>query len=657
MAPTVQPTYYLTGSGPAIGDDVWLSNPNNHLLPNLVPLNIDIMQNNGMGNRFASQPGYKRLIYAHGALATVSFLVLVPAAVMVARFSSSRPYHHRTPALRLHVSLHLVAAALATAAFILGWMAVGSQRSLTNPHHGIGVALYVLLLVQAAIGCCCTRPRYNVRRSLLGSWTHQWLGRVTTLLGMSQVPLGLCLYGSTQVFFILYGVVTAVIVLLYVVLSYVYYDEDAPGPNAPNPAVSPRLPKGKPFAASRRNSGVDMKEKVATTYDVKATNTERRIPQQGEREETADSQTSTRKPEEHTSSSHIRDAGKGKVNIGGNDTGTPSRAKRAWQRAQEKGKSDMGVPTVHGVQSQKGPAGKPMTIPAIPVSLADEESLKADTEDSTGMATSSHRPEVLVDLPAANPNLDSVDTSIKKAAKSRPAKKKRRLGDKKTKSPPPPKAEEPAAPELPPSQLPSRLGSWDNIPEHYRLDGDETDVQSVSSYLWDAGSAHRRAFALGVSWGLPPPLGPRQPPAPPVNGNSTSIDTSEALKNETGSQPAASGTGSIGATTAPSVTPSTLLSKTPGPHLADSKVALNQIPGATSDIPRLRINRDTNIADTAATREPLPHNEQAANSHSFDVPTAPDMDVDWATSLGPTSTRSPASAVYSVHTGGGQELS
>jgi cytochrome b len=41
---------------------------------------------------------------------------------------------------------------LTTVVFVLGWFAVGPERSLTNPHHGIGLAIYVLVIFQVLWG-------------------------------------------------------------------------------------------------------------------------------------------------------------------------------------------------------------------------------------------------------------------------------------------------------------------------------------------------------------------------------------------------------------------------------------------------------------------------------------------------------------------------
>ena len=97
-----------------------------------------------MGNRFAGLPQYHVLIRGHGILAAITFLGVVPAAVLIARFYRRNAYW----ALKLHIYLQIVTLLLSTVVFVLGWFAVGPARSLTNPHHGIGLTIYVLIWVQ-----------------------------------------------------------------------------------------------------------------------------------------------------------------------------------------------------------------------------------------------------------------------------------------------------------------------------------------------------------------------------------------------------------------------------------------------------------------------------------------------------------------------------
>src|SRR5437762_14264203 len=106
-----------------------------------------------MGNRFFTLNGYHSLVKAHGILAAITFLAIVPAAIILARFlGRSRP-----SALRMHMWLQITTLILTTVVFILGNFAVGPARALTNPHHGIGVAIYVLIIVQAFGGAMVRR--------------------------------------------------------------------------------------------------------------------------------------------------------------------------------------------------------------------------------------------------------------------------------------------------------------------------------------------------------------------------------------------------------------------------------------------------------------------------------------------------------------------
>jgi len=201
-----------------VGDGTWDSTRNNFLLPNLVGLNFETMQYNGMGNRFKTMPGYHSLIRAHGIIAVIAFLILLPAAILMAQFYSRNPFW----ALRMHIYLQILVVGLSTVVFITGFNAVGLNRSLTNPHHGIGVAIYTLILVQA-IGGWWIHKREKKRIPVklpVKLVLHQWLGRTIALLGFAQVPLGLTLYGSPKWMFILYAVWMFFLLVLFFVLCY-----------------------------------------------------------------------------------------------------------------------------------------------------------------------------------------------------------------------------------------------------------------------------------------------------------------------------------------------------------------------------------------------------------------------------------------------------
>ncbi|KAI9893543.1 MAG: hypothetical protein M1814_006339 [Vezdaea aestivalis] len=201
-----------------VGDGTWDQGRDTFLLPNLVGLNFATMRYNGMGNRFAGLAGYKPLILGHAILAGITFLGIVPTAILLARFMHSRPGW----ALRLHIWLQIMTVILSTVVIILGFIAVGPKRNLTNPHHGIGLAIYAMILAQALGGWFVYgREKGKARtRRPIKVMMHQWSGRFIALLGLAQVPLGLTLWGSPLFLFVLYALFVAVLVLLYFVLTY-----------------------------------------------------------------------------------------------------------------------------------------------------------------------------------------------------------------------------------------------------------------------------------------------------------------------------------------------------------------------------------------------------------------------------------------------------
>jgi len=171
-----------------------------------------------MGNRFASLPQYHQIIKGHGVVAVITFLFIVPAAILIAQFYARNPLW----ALKMHIYLQILTVALSTVVFTLGWFAVGPERSLTNPHHGIGLTIYVLILVQAIGGWWIhKRAKKKIPKKLpVKLVLHQWIGRVIALLGFAQVALGLTLYGSPKFTFILYTLWMTFLLVLFFILCY-----------------------------------------------------------------------------------------------------------------------------------------------------------------------------------------------------------------------------------------------------------------------------------------------------------------------------------------------------------------------------------------------------------------------------------------------------
>ncbi|KAJ5678471.1 uncharacterized protein N7477_004104 [Penicillium maclennaniae] len=187
-----------------VGDGTWDLTRDTFLLPNLMGVNFETMRYNGMGNRFKDMAGYHSIIIAHGVIATIVFLGLVPISTLIIRYYSRwNPYW----AFKLHAWFQVLTLLLSTVVFMLGWFAVGPKRSLTNPHHGIGLAIYVMVIFQMLWGWFLhkkesKRTRHHVPLKLV---IHRWLGRAFL--------------------FILFALAAFAYLMLYFVLSYLYDDE------------------------------------------------------------------------------------------------------------------------------------------------------------------------------------------------------------------------------------------------------------------------------------------------------------------------------------------------------------------------------------------------------------------------------------------------
>jgi hypothetical protein len=138
---------------------------------------------------------YHSLVRAHGVIAALVFLFIVPAAIFIPRF------YWRDPrlALRMHIWLQILTVLLGTVVLILGWFAVGPERSLSNPHHGIGLAIYVLIMFQAIWGTIVKRWEkgrtvWMVSRKLMVSFMALSLENESLMLdscinGLDEPPL------------------------------------------------------------------------------------------------------------------------------------------------------------------------------------------------------------------------------------------------------------------------------------------------------------------------------------------------------------------------------------------------------------------------------------------------------------------------------------
>ncbi|KAF8442723.1 hypothetical protein BGX38DRAFT_1314084 [Terfezia claveryi] len=263
-------------------DGQWNPRVNAYILPPLIGLPFHEMVKNGEGLRHANIPKYYPLIVTHAVFMSVPFLFLIPAAIFSARFKK-----HENPrkAIQLHFILNTVSAVFLTIGFLTGWFAVNKGEWGGNPHHIIGTTLYGGVLVQGGFGVFLRATEANKLRKLgqvgFKSMLHMWFGRGLWLLGLAQIPLGLYLYGSPLVFFIIYSALTFLLFLFYFIFEYVSNWRTAKYQMAPGhpPVSSVRGGEGRTSDSSPRyhhgrsnsHSGISYTEMTETTHPAPTT--------------------------------------------------------------------------------------------------------------------------------------------------------------------------------------------------------------------------------------------------------------------------------------------------------------------------------------------------------------------------------------------------
>ncbi|OZJ04122.1 hypothetical protein BZG36_02825 [Bifiguratus adelaidae] len=130
------------------------------------------------------------VVIIHAVLMVWVWMIVVPIGMIIARYLpawTSRPWY------RKHVLVMLIAGAIP---FIVGSV-MGSQsqshnHNVSTIHHNIGSLVIGLFVLQALLGYF--NHWDNVRKWMaVAPWyhgIHHWLGRITTLLALANIPLG-----------------------------------------------------------------------------------------------------------------------------------------------------------------------------------------------------------------------------------------------------------------------------------------------------------------------------------------------------------------------------------------------------------------------------------------------------------------------------------
>ncbi|ERF72626.1 hypothetical protein EPUS_05680 [Endocarpon pusillum Z07020] len=125
------------------------------------------------------------LFHIHGALASLSFLVLYPLGALLLRTSDSRAFN-------FHWTTQAFASVLLCLGAGLGWTL---SRSIELAHQGVGLAIVAGVAGQILLGW---RHHVGFLRTKGGTWMgkmHVWLGRGLLMAGWMNVMLGVSARG------------------------------------------------------------------------------------------------------------------------------------------------------------------------------------------------------------------------------------------------------------------------------------------------------------------------------------------------------------------------------------------------------------------------------------------------------------------------------
>ena len=187
----------------------------------------DDCDDNELSDLSASYSKQQRILVAHGVLAALAFLILFPfGAISIRLMSFPNLVAFHAVFQGLSYLVYLVAFGMGVwMASQLGYVSSSSvtlvfalidNSQLTKYHPIIGILLFVLLFLQPIFGIFHHSGYNKYHRRTLWSYGHLWNGRIVITLGMINGGLGLMLANNTKIGVIAYGVIAAVVWLIYV---------------------------------------------------------------------------------------------------------------------------------------------------------------------------------------------------------------------------------------------------------------------------------------------------------------------------------------------------------------------------------------------------------------------------------------------------------
>lgn len=157
----------------------------------------------------AEEKKFNNILMAHAIMASIAFVILYPLGAIGIRLLSFKSL------VFIHAGWMLFTYSIVIASAGLGiWMAVLCGQ-MSEPHAIIGLVVLGGLLIQPVTGLTHHLLYKRVGRPNAATYPHIWWGRAIITLGIINGGLGLQLAANTKAGEIVYGVVAAIIWLVW----------------------------------------------------------------------------------------------------------------------------------------------------------------------------------------------------------------------------------------------------------------------------------------------------------------------------------------------------------------------------------------------------------------------------------------------------------
>jgi hypothetical protein len=151
-----------------------------------------------------------RYVQAHGALASIAFVAILPIGAILVRLAS---FHGL---LWTHASLQIFGYAVFIAAAGLGLFIAKGGAHLHEPHAIIGMILLGTLFIMPFLGTIHHKMYQKVQKRTAWSYGHIFTGRAIIILGMINGGLGLQLAAAQRSYLVVYGVFAGLMGVAYI---------------------------------------------------------------------------------------------------------------------------------------------------------------------------------------------------------------------------------------------------------------------------------------------------------------------------------------------------------------------------------------------------------------------------------------------------------